>query len=304
MKERFLDPEGLSLVARLELVSRQVVEGFLSGRHPSPYHGSSVEYADHRSYTPGDDLRSIDWKLWARVDRYFVKLAKEQTNTRCTILLDTSRSMGCGSGKDAFGVGQAGNKFEYSCYLAACLAYLMLNQNDAVGLAMFDSGIHEFLPARSKGSHFRIILERMAAVQPNNKTQIGEVMHELARRLRSRGIVIVISDFLDNLDSIADGLAHFRHSAHEVIAFHVMTPDELSFPYERITRFRDAEGTMRFITQPRFVRDRYLDRLAKFRKGVRQACLERGASYQFACTDHPYPQLLLSYLERRQWTRK
>ncbi|MDP6357541.1 MAG: DUF58 domain-containing protein [Planctomycetota bacterium] len=299
MAESYLDPEGLSLVARMELVARQVVEGFLSGRHPSPYHGSSVEYVDHRPYAPGDEIRSIDWKLWAKIDRYFVKLAKEQTNTRCTILLDTSRSMEFGSERAVTDTARPNNKFEYGCYLSACLAYLMLRQNDAVGLALFDSGLHEYLPARSKGSHFRIVLERMAAARPDNDTRIGEVMHELARRLQSRGIVIIISDLLGDLDALADGLAHFRHRSHEVIVFHVMDPDELNFPYERITRFRDAEGTSRMITQPRFVRARYLERLEEFLRGVKQSCLERGASYQFARTDYAYQQLLLAYLEQR-----
>jgi uncharacterized protein (DUF58 family) len=299
MPETYLDTEGLSLVARMELIARQVVEGFLTGRHPSPYHGSSVEYADHRAYSPGDEMRSIDWKLWARIDRYFVKLAKEQTNTRCTILLDTSRSMAFGSPHPVASAVRPGNKFEYGCYLAACLAYLMFRQNDAVGLALFHHGIHEYLPARSKGSHFRLLLERMAAARPDNKTGIGEVMHELARRLRSRGIVIVISDLLDDVDAMGDGLAHFRHRHHEAIVFHVMDPDELNFPYERITRFRDAEGTSRLITQPRFVRARYLERLDEFLRGVKQACLQRGASYQFSRTDHAYQQLLLAYLAQR-----
>jgi uncharacterized protein (DUF58 family) len=237
--------------------------------------------------------------LWARIDRYFVKLAKEQTNTRCTILLDTSRSMAFGSPHPVASAVRPGNKFEYGCYLAACLAYLMFRQNDAVGLALFHHGIHEYLPARSKGSHFRLLLERMAAARPDNKTGIGEVMHELARRLRSRGIVIVISDLLDDVDAMGDGLAHFRHRHHEAIVFHVMDPDELNFPYERITRFRDAEGTSRLITQPRFVRARYLERLDEFLRGVKQACLQRGASYQFSRTDHAYQQLLLAYLAQR-----
>jgi len=191
MSQTFLNPEALTLVARMELVARQVVEGFLTGRHPSPYHGSSVEYADHRPYAPGDEIRSIDWKLWARTDRYFVKLAKEQTNTRCTILLDTSRSMLFGSGATEQDHVQSGSKFEYSCYLAACLAYLMLRQNDAVGLALFDRGLGRFLPARSKGSHFRILLETMAAASPDEGTRIGGTMHELARRLRGVGLNLV-----------------------------------------------------------------------------------------------------------------
>ena len=201
MAETYLDPEGLSLVARMELIARRVVEGFLTGRHPSPYHGSSVEYADHRPYAPGDEMRSIDWKLWARIDRYFVKLAKEQTNTRCTILLDTSRSMNFGAERAVTGTARPRNKFEYGCYLSACLAHLMLRQNDAVGLALFDRGLHEYLPARARGSHFRVLLERMAAASPDHETRIGEVMHELARRLRSRGIVIIISDLLDDVEA-------------------------------------------------------------------------------------------------------
>ena len=289
---KLLDPKGLSRVSRLELVARQAVEGFISGRHPSPYHGSSVEYADHRPYTLGDEIRNIDWKLLAKTDKTYIKLFEEQTNVRATILLDMSRSM-------HFGTTDM-KKIDYACHLAAALSYLMLRQSDSVGLVMFDNQVRQFLPPRSTPSHFKLMIEHMEQLTPRNDTTIGPVLHEMAERVHRRGMVILISDLLDDVKTVADGLAHFRHDNHEVIVFHVMDPAEMTFPYEKLTRFKDAEGAGTLVANPRSVRKRYLERLTEYMDAIRLACLERHISYQLAQTDTPYDQMLSAYLDRRR----
>ena len=289
--ERIVDPDVLARVARLELIARQAVEGFLAGKHPSPYHGSSVEYADHRPYTLGDPLRAIDWKLLAKTDKYYVKLFEEQTNLRATLLLDTSRSM-------AFADGPL-SKFDYACRIAAALAYLLVRQNDAVGLALVDDAVREYLPPRCTPSHFRLILERLEQTTPRSASGLGPVLHELAGRLKRRGMIVLVSDLLDDPEQIASGLGHFRFRKHEVLVFHIMTPAELTFPYERLTRFKDLEGTGQLISNPRLVRRRYLQRLAEHLEQVKRACLESGVSYLRLQTDSPYDRMLSGFLENR-----
>ena len=291
-RKNLLEPKKLATVSRMELIARQVVEGFVSGRHPSPYHGSSVEYADHRSYSQGDEIRTIDWKLLAKTDKYYIKLFEEQTNLACTILLDASRSMAFGS--------KGITKFEYGGFLAAALSYLMLGQNDLVGLALFDGKVRNYLPARSTASHFRRMVEVMSEAKPESETQIGGVMHELAGRLKRRGLVILISDLLDDPKRIADGLAHFRHRRHEVLVFHLIDPDELSFPYEKLTRFRDMEGAGVVVANPRSLRRKYLDRLNAFLEQAKRDCFERGVGYELCPTDVPYDQMLRAYLHKRR----
>ena len=291
-----LDPETLARIARLELIARQAVEGFLAGKHPSPHHGSSVEYADHRPYALGDPIRTIDWKLLAKTDKYYIKLFEEQTNLRATILLDASRSM-------AFGEG-SGTKFHQSCVLAAALAYLMIRQNDLVGLALVDQEIRDYLPAGGKPSHFRRIVELMVATHPRGTTLLGSVIHLMAERMRRRGLVIIISDLLDEPGQIAEGLAHLRYRQHEAIVFHVVDPDELTFPYERMTRFKDPEGASTVITNPRMMRKRYLRRLDDHFDQVKRSCSACGVSYERVGTDGPCDRMLGTYLEKRARMRR
>lgn len=291
-KSDFIDPKGLARILRLELVARDAVEGFLSGRHPSPYHGSSVEYADHRPYSMGDELRSLDWKLLAKTDKYYVKLFEDQTNLRCTILLDVSRSM-------EFGADNRMTKLVYGAHLAAALGYLMLRQNDAVGLAMFDNRLRHYLPARSTASHFRLMVDMLETAQGHAESRMGPVMHELASRLKRRGLIILISDLLDDPSAVFDALSHFRYRQHEVIVFHVMDPHELSFPYERLARFKDMEGVGMIVANPDSVRRRYLERLEAFLGEVKRRCFERDVTYELATTDTPWDRMLGAYLERR-----
>src|SRR5262245_5506481 len=291
MANRYFDPEGLARVGHVELVARQVVEGFLTGRHRSPYHGFSVEYLDHRAYSPGDEIRTIDWKILARTDKYYVKMFEDETNLRAYILLDCSRSMAFKSGTLS--------KLEYGCYLAAALSYLMLHQNDAVGLVTFDQDIRQFLGPKARPTQFRRILDLLEPVAGEGDTDIGTILHRVAERIRRRGLVIVISDFIDDEVKIANGLQHFRHDNHEVIVFQVLDDAELTLPYDRITRFKDMEGAGRVVANPNSLRARYLARMQTFMDNVQTACFERGISYNLANTQQPYDQFLAAYLEKR-----
>ena len=288
---RFLDPAGLARVGNMELVARHVVEGFLTGRHRSPYHGFSVEYLDHRAYAPGDEIRTLDWKVLARTNKYYVKLFEDETNLRAYILLDCSRSMAFKSGELS--------KFEYASYLAASLTYLLLRQNDAVGLVLFDEAIRQYLPPRAHPSQFRRILDLLEATTPVGETNVGVTLHEVAERVRRRGLVIVISDLIDDAGTIASGLQHFRHNQHEVIVFQVMDEAELTFPYERLTHFRDIEGSGRVVVNPRSLRKRYLARLEAYTEQIKAHCFERKIGYTLANTKEPYDVFLAAYLDKR-----
>jgi uncharacterized protein (DUF58 family) len=291
MSNRYFDPEGLARVNHMELVARQVVEGFLTGRHRSPYHGFSVEYLDHRAYTPSDEIRTIDWKILARTDKYYVKLFEDETNLRAHILLDCSRSMAFQSGEVS--------KLTWGSYLAAALAYLMLHQNDAVGLVLFDTEVRQYLPPKARPTQFRRILELLDHNYSHEDTDVGSVLHDIAERIHRRGLVIVISDLIDDEARIANGLMHFRHNHHEVIVFHVMDDAELTFPYDRLTRFKDMEGAGRLVANPKSLRERYLARIHTFLDGIKTACHERKIGYNLANTKEQYAQFLAAYLEKR-----
>lgn len=291
MASTFADPAALARLARLELVARQAVEGLLSGLHPSPYFGSSVEYADHRPYVQGDDLRTIDWKLLAKTDKHYVKLFAEQTNLCATIIVDASRSMAFASGPMS--------KLEYACFLAASLAYLLLRQNDAVGLAIVDHAVRSHIPARAAPNHFRVLLDQLEPATATGDTALSPPLHELAGRLTQRGLVILISDLLDDAESLAQALAHFRHNRHEVIVFHVMDPAEMSLPFDRLARFKDMETGTSVIANPAAIRTAYQARLKQFLTDMKHMCLSRSISYELATTDVPYQVLLSTYLEHR-----
>ena len=290
-KQKYLDPAGLHRVGNMELVAKQVVEGFLTGRHRSPYHGFSVEYLDHRAYTPGDEIRNLDWKIVARSDKYYVKLYEDETNLRAYILLDCSSSMSFTSGEQS--------KLSWGAYLAAALTYLLIRQNDAVGLLQFDTGVRSFVPPKAHPTQFRRILESLDDVEPGGETDLGAVLHEAAERTKRRGLIIVISDLIDNEEAIASGLGHFRHNNHEVIVFHTMDPAELEFPFDRLTRFKDMEGAGRVVANPKSLRRRYLSRIGQFTDQVKRDCMERRISYELCDTSQPYDRFLASYLDKR-----
>jgi len=294
---KYLDPKTLNKISRLELKARLIVEGFISGLHKSPYHGFSVEFAEHREYVPGDEIKHIDWKVYGRTDRYYVKQYEEETNLAATILLDTSESMAYAS--PDVGV----SKLDYASYVAASLAYLMLQQQDAVGLATFDAEVAQFLPPASHGSHLKNLLRIVEQAKPQKKTNVGTILHETAERLKKRGLVIILSDLFDDPARVASGLQHLRHRKHEVILFHVMDRDEIRFPFERMTLFEGLEELPRINVDPRAIRKAYLEELNRFLGEVRKVCLKNGADYVELHTDMLLDVALAEYLATRASSR-
>ncbi len=239
----FLNPEAIKRIARLDIRARYVVEGFLSGMHRSPYFGQSIEFRQHRQYTYGDDLRYVDWKVWAKQDRYYVKQFEEETNLRCTLLVDVSGSMRYGKG--------AMNKYEYACSIAACLAYLLLRQQDAVGCVAFDDAVRMTVPLRTKRNHLDSILQAMEISSPRNKTNLYQILRSVAENYPRRGLMVLVSDLLVKRDGLFQGLRLLRGQGHDIIVFHVLDDDELDFPFTGPTRFEGMETTDQLRCNPR-----------------------------------------------------
>lgn len=288
---RFIDPTILARISNMELRARSVVEGFVAGLHRSPYKGFSVEFMSYRPYMPGDDLMHVDWKLFARSDRYYVKEFEDETNTSLNILLDISGSMEYASN----GI----SKRAYASYLAASLAYLIIRQRDSVGLTFFDDKIVEHIPPRSTTGHLHAILEYLETVGPGAHTELGKPFHELAERRRRRGFVVVISDLLDEPDAIADGLRHFRYQGHEVIVFHVMDPQEINFEFSDMVEFEDMETGEKLLVSSEAARETYLENLERFTSGLQRKCGHMGVEYHLLSTDRPLDFALFEYLAAR-----
>lgn len=304
---RFLDPAVLARIGNLELIAKFVVEGFISGLHKSPYHGFSVEFAQYRQYMPGDDTKHIDWKVYGRTDRYYIKQFQEETNLNVYLLLDTSRSMEYPDPQD-FSASQAIEhhsekltKLRYACFLSASLAYFMAKQRDAVGFAYFDKQLHEFLPARSAFSHLHSILLTMERLQTTTLTRMEKPLHEVAERLSKRGLVILLSDLYDeNPDEVVKALEHFRYDGHEVIVFHVLDHHEVEFEFDRITRFIDSETNEEIITTPQAIRESYLSHLHDFINHYKSQFNKSEVDYNAIDTSVPIDYALSCYLAKRE----
>jgi len=297
---RLLDPQALAKVHRLELVARGTVEGFVSGRHRSPYKGFSVEFAEHRQYVPGDDTRALDWRVYGRSDRYYIKQYIEETNLRALILLDASGSMRYTGSLSARHDGQALSKFRYGQYLAASLAHLMIHQQDAVGLATFDTKVRRYIPARSRASHLKILLQELAATDAGEETDLAPVFHDLAERIHRRGLVVIISDLFDDVAEVLRALHHFRYRKHEVLLLHVMAEEELTFPFDRWSVFRNLERQdHRLQLDPLAVKSEYLQRLKRFVRRLEIACGQMDIDYVQLSTRNSFDVALAHYLARR-----
>jgi uncharacterized protein (DUF58 family) len=290
-EQRFLDPAVIARIGSLELRARTIVEGFLSGLHRSPLKGFSVEFAEYRQYLPGDDLSTIDWKVYARSDRYYVKKYEEETNLRAHLLLDVSASMSYGSG--------AMTKRDYGSCLAASLAYLMNRQRDAAGLVTFDERILGWLPPSIRPGHLRALLVTLDRLPDGAKTDAGRPLHQLADALAKRGMVVLISDLLDEPARVIDGLKHFRFRGNDVLVFHVLDRSELTFPFDRPVRFRDLESGEEVIATPSEVRDEYLAGIRGLIETYRRELRTVGIDYQLLDTSEPLDRALLSYLAVR-----
>jgi uncharacterized protein (DUF58 family) len=291
-KRKYLEPEMVARLSNMSLRARLVVEGYIIGQHKSPFHGFSVEFAEHRTYGPGDEIRHVDWKLYGKTDRYFVKQYEEETNLRSYILLDTSRSMEYKSNKIS--------KLDYGNYLSAALAYLMINQQDGVGLTLFDNQIQKFIPPRSKPSHINTILSHLDKTGSGKDTDVGIVLHEMAERIKKRGLVILISDLFDETENIMKGLKHFRHNKQEIIVFHIMDRKELDFNFTNRTKFKDMETDEQITTEPWKIRKIYQQAIRSYQDELRLRCREQKIDYVPLFTDQNLDLALNEYLKKRQ----
>jgi uncharacterized protein (DUF58 family) len=290
---RFLKPDVVSKLSGMEIKARLVVEGFIAGLHKSPYHGFSVEFAEHRQYMPGDPLKNVDWKVYAKTDRFFIKEFEEETNLKAYLLLDTSGSMGYGS--------EGVSKLEYSSYLSAALSYLMLKQRDSVGLVLFDQSIQKYIPPKSAlRSHLHVLLQELDKLKPSQTTNISAALHQMAERIKRRGLIILISDLFDDPTEVITGLKHFRHKKHEVIVFHVLDPKERTFAFPELAVFKDLETNEELMTSPWQIRKEYTERFKALVDRYTLECRESLIDYVLLDTSIPFDYALFSYLSKRQ----
>ncbi len=292
---RFLSPQAVSRISRLDLRARQVVEGFISGMHKSPFFGHSVEFVQHRDYTPGDDIRHLDWKVWSKTDRFYIKQFEAETNLRAMLIVDVSESMRYGRGPLT--------KYEYGCSIAAALAYLLLRQGDAVGCITFDDTLRQAVPARSQQTHLEAILKAMDVSRPKEKTNLESILRRMVESLPSRGMVIIISDLLAEREPFFKGLDLLLHRRHDVIVFHVMDNDETDFQFQGTTKFEGMEQLPHLVCNPRALRDGYLEALEEYLTEVRRGCAQRGVEYALVRTGDYLDAVLAKFLSARMALR-
>lgn len=292
---RFLHPETIARVSRLDLRARQIVEGFLSGMHRSPFFGHSIEFAQHREYVAGDDLRHLDWKVWSKTDRYYIKQYEEETNLRATLVVDVSDSMQYGRGPL--------NKYEYGCTIAACLAYLLLRQQDSVGLITFDDQVRQIVPPRSQNTHIDAIVKALDHSRPREKTNLEKILKRVAETVVSRGQIILVSDLLADRGPLFKGLELLRHRRHDVIVFHVLDDDEMQFPFAGTTRFEGMEDPQQLTCDPRALREGYLQALEEYLTEVRRGCTRQGIDYSLVQTSQHLDAVLTKFLHHRMDSR-
>jgi len=289
--EEILDPKVLAKLSNLYLVARTVVEGFIAGIHRSIYKGFSVEFFEHREYSPGDDLKYLDWKVFGRTDRLYLKTFREETNLRSYLLLDISNSMNYKS--------DTVSKLEYGTFLAASLSYLMLKQRDAVGLVTFDSEVRTFIKPSSSPLQLHHLVENLKNINSKERTSIGEVLHKIAGNIKRRSLIILISDLLDNPNEIINGLTHFIHKHHEVIVFQLLDPAELSFPFRGQYEFVDLETKEKVRADALSIKPAYKKLFQEFLDFYKKSCAERKIDYVRGVTETPLNQFLYQYLNRR-----
>ncbi len=289
---KYLNPKVLNKITNLELKARLIVEGYISGLHKSPYHGFSVEFAQHREYVPGDDIRHIDWKVYGKSNRYYIKEYEEETNLVSYFLLDSSASMRY-SNDDM-------SKYDYACHIVASLSYLILQQQDAAGLCIFDQEIRTLLPASSNPAYIGDIAHQMAQVDPVEKTSIDVVIKDIAGRLKKRGLVVIVSDLFDDVSKILEGIRHLRHRRHDVIVLHILHPDELHFPLQRLTMFEGLEEIdSKLLVNPRAIQSAYLKEIQNFISELKSGCIAHRVDYVQVTTDQNLDVALSAYLANR-----
>jgi uncharacterized protein (DUF58 family) len=290
------DPTSLAKYGRLALYARNLVEGFLTGIHKSPYKGFSVEFAEHRQYYPGDEIRHIDWRAYGKTDRYYVKEYEEETNLRRYLLVDASGSMSY--------KGAHPSKFAYAQYIAASLSYLMLHQRDAVGMVTHDTKLRQYIKPKCNAKHLLQLIRLLEGTTPGGETALAPIWHDLAGQLKRRGLIVILSDCFDKVPELLRALQHFRHKRHEILLFHVIAPEELEFPFKKWTQFRDLEvAGHKMLVDPKRLRKEYVKNFEQFRKDLRDGVGKMQIDYHLLRTDEPVERALGIYLTRRQTRR-
>jgi uncharacterized protein (DUF58 family) len=291
----FLDPRVLARLAGLPLFARRPMQGNVSGRHPSPHRGASIEFAEYRKYVPGDDLRRLDWRAYGRSDRYFIKEFEADTNLRCCLVVDTSGSMAYGS--------SGTSKLDYARRLAGSIGYLASQQGDAVGVTCVAEGVQRSLPPRRNAAHLTLVLDQLEQARPQGTTQWAEVLHELAETIPPRALVILISDFFEEPERLRSCFQHLRFRKHDVVAFQLLDPQELAFDFRRPVRFLDLEGGPAIFAEPNEIADRYQRALQDYLEQLKQVVLESAVDYHRVTLDEDYEQVLTRFLLGRTRTR-
>ena len=292
--QQYLQPEVVSGIKNLELVARMIVEGFLVGLHKSPYHGFSVEFSEHRQYMPGDNIRDLDWKVYGRTNRFYIKQYEEETNLKAYILLDVSGSMGYASGKIS--------KIQYAIYLAAAFSYLFIKQRDAVGLVTFSEQVYRFLPPKSSPGYLRHLLQELANIKlSETRTVVSETLHTLAEKIKRRGLIILLTEFLyEDPEKVLQGLKHFRHYKHEIIVFNILDPNDRFFEFKDDATFIDMETGEKIKTEPYFLQERYQKMIEEFYGKLQRECLNFRIDFQTILTNEPFDKALIRYLIKRK----
>ena len=291
-EKNYLDPKVLNKIGNLELRARLVMEGFISGMHKSPFRGFSVEFAQHREYVPGDDIRFIDWKIFGKSDRFYIKEFEEETNLRAHIFLDQSESM-------AYGHENGVSKYDYAATAAAALAYMIQQQSDSVGLNLFHNKVETTIPPSNTRANLGNILHQINAASPTSQTKIGPVLQELSSHIPRRGMVMVLSDLFDDPKEVLAGLRNLAQRGHDVVVFHILDHDEVEFPFERMTLFEGLEEMPELLVDPRSLRDAYLNEINAFQEEIRKGCLKNRIDYVKVVNSQELDVILSSYLAAR-----
>ena len=295
--KKYLDAKTLDKIKRLDVRARLVVEGFITGQHRSPYNGFAIEFAAHREYAPGDDLRHIDWKVWSKTDRLYIKEYEEETNLKCHLIVDCSKSM-------RYGENDGWSKFDYAATAAASVAYMMQQQQDSVGMVLFSNKIDKNFKSSTHPSHLKMLFHELEQVEPDNTTDISDPFLALAGQIRQRGLVVLFSDLFIDPDELGKSLQQFRLRRHEVVVFHVMHHDELEFPFQENTLFRGIEVDAELHTEPRALRKSYLEAVQSYMAKVKKVCATAGIDHVLLDTSKPLDGVLSSYLNFRAKSRR
>jgi uncharacterized protein (DUF58 family) len=292
ISQNLVEPEVLAKLSKLDVRARGVVEGSFSGMHKSPHKGSSVEFSQYRKYVPGDDISNLDWRVYAKTDRFYIKEFEADTNLRCHLIVDSSGSMGFQSAH--------GSKLDYARKLAATLAQLLIQQGDTVGLQSFAEKMIHDIPARGSAKHLGSIFTLLSELSSSGETRIIKVLHNLAEKIHRRAMIIIFSDCFTDVDKLLDCFQHMKFRKHDLAVFHIMDPDELDFEFDRSIRFMDMESSFSIVSEPSMIRREYLAEVNKYLEKMKRGCREFHVDYRFVKTSDPYDKVLTDFLLERQ----